>query len=57
MLIIKIIKSHCQPKYFRKKKKGGIKMLALLGEFIAKTTSGACFFYWIDEEDMPESLL
>lgn len=32
-------------------------MLALLGEFIAKTATGACYFLWIDEEEMPESLL
>ena len=32
-------------------------MLALLGELIAKTASGACYFLWIDEEEMPESLL
>ena len=56
MLIIKIIISHCQFEYL-KKKKGGIKMLALLGEFIAKTACGVCYFYWFDEEEMPESLL
>ena len=32
-------------------------MLALLGEFISKVATGACFFFWIDEEEMPESLL
>ena len=32
-------------------------MLAFLGELIARTASGACFYYWIDEEEMPESLL
>ena len=32
-------------------------MLALLGEFISRTASGACFFMWLDEEEMPESLL
>lgn len=32
-------------------------MLALLGEFIAKFATGACFYIWIDEEEMPESLL
>ena len=32
-------------------------MLALLGELIAKTASGACYYVWIDEEEMPESLL
>lgn len=32
-------------------------MLALLGEFIAKTASGACYLLWLDEEEMPESLL
>ncbi len=32
-------------------------MLALLGEFIAKTAAGACFYFWFDEEEMPESLL
>lgn len=32
-------------------------MLALLAQFIAKTASGACYYLWIDEEEMPESLL
>jgi cyclic lactone autoinducer peptide len=32
-------------------------MLALLGEFIARTASGACYYMWLDEEEMPESLL
>ena len=32
-------------------------MLALLGELIARTASGACFYMWLDEEEMPESLL
>ena len=32
-------------------------MLAFLGELIAKTASGACYFVWLDEEEMPESLL
>lgn len=31
--------------------------LALLGELIAKTAVGACFFHWFDEEEIPESLL
>ena len=29
----------------------------LLGEYIAKFTSGGCFFGYLDEEKMPESLL
>ena len=29
----------------------------LLGEFFAKTTSGACWVGLFDEEKMPESLL
>lgn len=29
----------------------------LLGEYIAKFTSGACWFGYLDEEKMPESLL
>jgi cyclic lactone autoinducer peptide len=32
-------------------------MLALLGEFIAKVATGACFFFWLDEEEIPENLL
>ena len=32
-------------------------LLAFLGEFIAKTASGACFYHWLDEEEMPEILL
>ncbi len=32
-------------------------MLALLGEFIARTASGACYYMWLNEEEKPESLL
>ena len=32
-------------------------LTGLLGEFFAKTTSGACCFSYVDEEKMPESLL
>jgi len=28
-----------------------------LGKFIANTTSGACWWSFLDEEEMPESLL
>lgn len=29
----------------------------LLGEYIAKFTSGACWVSFLDEEEMPENLL
>ncbi len=29
----------------------------LLGEFIAKHTTGACYWGYFDEEEIPESLL
>lgn len=32
-------------------------LTGFLGSFFAKTTSGACWFSWYDEEEMPESLL
>ncbi len=32
-------------------------LFSYLGEFIAKTTSGACWFSMLDEEETPESLL
>ena len=33
------------------------KIFGLLGEFIAKTTSGACIWGFWDETEMPEELL
>ncbi len=32
-------------------------LAGFLGEFVAKTTSGACWFSLFDEEETPESLL
>lgn len=32
-------------------------LTGLLGQFFAKTTSGACWGGYIEEEKMPESLL
>lgn len=32
-------------------------LTGFLGEFLAKTTSGACWFSFFDEEETPESLL
>ncbi len=32
-------------------------LLGMLGGLIGKTTSGACFFSFLDEEEMPESLI
>lgn len=32
-------------------------LTGLLGSFFAKTTSGACWVGYVDEEKMPESLL
>ena len=32
-------------------------ILGYIGEFVAKTTSGACWFTYLDEESMPEELL
>lgn len=32
-------------------------LLGMLGGIISKTTSGACFFSFLDEEEMPESLI
>ena len=32
-------------------------LFGTLGEFIANTTNGACWFSWFDEEEMPEELL
>lgn len=32
-------------------------LTGLLGSFFAKTTSGACWASFVDEETMPESLL
>ncbi len=32
-------------------------MFSFLGEFIAKTTSSACWWTLVDEDDMPEELL
>lgn len=31
--------------------------LAFIGSFVASTASSACYFYFIDEPEMPESLL
>ena len=33
------------------------KLFALIGSLIALTAVGGCFFYWIDEAEMPDSLL
>ncbi len=32
-------------------------IFGIIGEFVAKTTAGACWFGMWDEEEMPESLL
>lgn len=32
-------------------------VLSALGAFFALTTSGACWFGWFDETEMPESLI
>ena len=32
-------------------------LTGFLGELVAKTTSGACWLSYFDEEEMPESLL
>jgi len=32
-------------------------VFAALGSFIALTTSGACWLFWMDETEMPESLI
>lgn len=32
-------------------------VFAALGSFFALTTSGACWFGWVDEPEMPESLI
>lgn len=33
------------------------KLTAVLGSFVASTTSGACYWGWVEEAEMPESLL
>lgn len=32
-------------------------IFALIGEFVAKTTAGACWIGMLEEEETPESLL
>lgn len=32
-------------------------VISALGAFFALTTSGACFITWLDEPEMPKSLL
>lgn len=32
-------------------------VISALGAFFALTTSGACFISWLDEAEMPESLV
>lgn len=33
------------------------KLFALIGSLVALTAMGGCIFYWVDEVEMPESLL
>lgn len=33
------------------------KLFALLGALVALTATGGCYFIWLDEAEMPESLL
>lgn len=33
------------------------KVLAWIGALIALTAVGGCFYYWLDEVEMPKSLL
>lgn len=34
-----------------------IKLLAILGSIVALSAVGGCFYMWVDEVQMPESLL
>lgn len=34
-----------------------IRLLAILGSIVALTAVGGCFYMWVDEVEMPQSLL